>query len=72
MNVGHDGSVVLDGDELIIAEVHECLTYADNTSSMDAYLRLRGLDIPVALRPSTPFLDDIFRDTDFRDWLMHR
>lgn len=67
-----DGSIELDPDELIVAEIHECLMYGSDLSTIEAYVRVRGLDTPVQLRPSTPFLDDIFQDTEFRDWLMHR
>ena len=67
-----DGSIELDPDELIVAEIHELLMYGSDLSSIDAYVKVRGLDTPVQLRPSTPYIDDVFQDTDFRDWLMHR
>lgn len=72
MNRFPDGSIEFDADELIVAEIHECLMYGRGWSTIKAYERLRGLDTPVQLRPSTPFLDDVFDDTGFRDWLMHR
>lgn len=66
-----DGSVEYTPFEALVVEIHECLTYEDDMSSSKAYELLRGLRIPHALRPSTPYLDDVLRDSEFRDHLIH-
>lgn len=67
-----EGRYVLDPDECIVAEIHENLMYDKGWSTIKAYEHLRCLSTPVALRPSTPWLDEIFEDEVFRDYLMHR
>lgn len=66
-----DGSVEYTPMEALVVEIHECLTYEDDMSSSKAYELLRGLRVPHALRPSTPYLDLLFSDTEFRDHLIH-
>lgn len=70
--VNDEGHIVLDPDELIVAEIHDNLMYDKDLSTSEAYEAIRCLGTPVALRPSTPWLDNIFSDEVFRDYLAHR
>lgn len=71
MQRNDDGSVEYTPFEALVVEIHECLTYEDDMSSSKAYELLKGLCIPYAQRPSTPYLNMVFEDTEFRDHLIH-